>query len=143
MQYDGFLSYATASDYQTARKVESFLESFHKLAPPAGASIRQLQVCRDASDFKLPKPSSGEAADEDPIWHIILSQLQQAKYLLVLCSPAAAKSPWVAKEVAWFIENRGPVAILPLVPMGTDPVGNPPECFPKELISAGVHSGRI
>jgi WD40 repeat protein len=143
MRYDGFLSYATASDYQTARQVESFLESFHKLAPPAGAVIRQLQICRDGSDFKLPEASGGEGADEDPIWQIILSQLQRAKYLLVLCSPAAAKSPWVAREAAWFIENRGRDAVLALVTMGSDPVNNPVECFPKELISAGIHSGRI
>lgn len=143
MQYDGFLSYATTSDYQNARKIESFLESFHKLASPAGAVIRRLQICRDGSDFALPKRERDSAATGDPIWQIILAQLQQAKYLLVLCSPAATKSPWVAREVAWFIENRGRKAIFPLVTEGVDPVHNPGECFPENVMAAGIHSERI
>ena len=80
--YDGFLSYATASDYQAARRVEAFLESIHKLAPRAGGVIRRLQVCRDGSDFKLPKIQRESFPDEDPIWKIIVSQLQKARYLL-------------------------------------------------------------
>jgi len=143
MQYDGFLSYATATDYQNARRIESFLESFHKLAPPTGAVIRRLQICRDGSDFTLPKGERDIAAAGDPIWQIILSQLQQARYLLVLCSPAATKSPWVAREVAWFIENRGRDAVLPLVTEGADPIHNPGECFPENVMAAGIHSERI
>lgn len=143
MQYDGFLSYSAASDYQTARRVEAFLEAFHKLAPPAGAAIRQLHVCRDGSDFKLPKLTRRESADEDPIWEIIVSQLIKAKYLLVLCSPAATKSPWVAREVSWFIENRGRDSVLPLVTAGLDPIRTPQECFPEGLIAAGIHRERI
>jgi WD40 repeat protein len=143
MQYDGFLSYSAASDYQTARRVEAFLEAFHKLAPPAGAVIRQLHICRDGSDFKLPKHTGRESAHEDPIWEIIVSQLMKAKYLLVLCSPAATNSPWVAREVSWFIENRGRDSVLPLVTAGLDPIRNPHECFPEGLIAAGIHRERI
>jgi len=141
-QYDGFLSYSTGSDYQTARRVEVFLESFHKLTPPAGAVIRRLQICRDGSDFRLPKSSQKPSAS-DPIWEIIESQLEKAQYLLVLCSPAAVTSPWVAREIAWFVEHRGPNWVLPLLSAGRDPIASPEECFPKALIAEGIQSARI
>jgi WD40 repeat protein len=141
-QYDGFLSYSTASDYQSGRRVEAFLESFHRLTPPTGAVIRRLQICRDGSDFRLPKIARG-LSDYDPIWAIIVSQLENAKYLLVLCSPGAVASPWVAKEISWFIERRGANLVLPLLTAGRDPIHSPEECFPAGLIAAGIHSARI
>jgi WD40 repeat protein len=141
-QYDGFLSYSTASDYQSGRRVEAFLESFHKLKPPTGAVIGRLQICRDGSDFRLPKVTR-ELSDSDPIWAIIRSQLENAKYLLVLCSPGAVASPWVAKEISWFIERRGANRVLPLLTAGCDPIHSPEECFPAGLIAAGIHSARI
>ena len=141
-QYDGFLSYSTVSDYQTARRVESFLESFHKLTPPAGTVIRRLQVCRDGSDFRLPKLAK-RSPDHDPIWEIIVTQLEKARYLLVLCSPGAVASPWVAKEISWFIDHRGPDWVLPLLTVDRDPVHAPEECFPAGIIAAGIHDARI
>jgi WD40 repeat protein len=141
-QYDGFLSYATTSDYENGRRVEAFLESFHKLTPPEGAAIGRLQICRDGSDFRLPKVARGPS-DSDPIWAIIVSQLESAKYLLVLCSPGAVASPWVAKEISWFIERRGANRVLPLLTAGRDPIHSPEECFPAGLIAAGIYSARI
>ena len=53
-QYDAFLSYSTVPDYRLARRLESFLEGFHRLDEDGGLGLRQLTVCRDASDFPSP-----------------------------------------------------------------------------------------
>jgi hypothetical protein len=36
-RYDAFISYASRRDYLTARRIESFLEAFHKTPTPRGA----------------------------------------------------------------------------------------------------------
>ena len=52
-KYDAFVSSST-TDYNNARRIEAFLEAFHKTPAPAGITIRQLQIYRDGSDFRLP-----------------------------------------------------------------------------------------
>lgn len=50
-KFDAFLSYTTQGDYHLARKVEAFLESFHK-SFDKNNSFRALRICRDGSDFR-------------------------------------------------------------------------------------------
>ncbi len=142
-QYDAFLSYSTGADYTQARKVEAFLESFHKSLAPAGVSIRQMQICRDGSDFKLPSNRSAIVAEHDPIWDIIVGELAKARYLVVLCSPESTRSDWVSKEISWMVDHRGPSCILPVVTKGSQPTENPEECFPAQVIAAGLHKARL
>lgn len=145
-EYDAFISYSTSADYKTARKVEAFLESFHQLSTQSGPALRHLQICRDGSDFKLPTKQSDAhppLTDDDPIWMIIQNELQKSNYLIVLCSTSAVTSTWVSKEIAWFINNKGPERILPVLTVGADPTANPDAFFPKEIIAAGIHIDRI
>jgi WD40 repeat protein len=144
-RYDAFISYATATDYNCARKTEAFLEAFHKTPGPAGVTIRKLQICRDGSDFRLPtkEPAGAHASDRDPVWQTILSELCAARYLLVLCSPEAVQSPWVNKEIAWMRKNRGDEWILPALTSGFDPKTKPEECFPAGIREANLHLTRI
>lgn len=142
-QYDAFISYSTAPDYARARKVEAFLESFHKALAPAGVSIKQLQICRDGSDFRLPRNRQNALADNDPIWQIIVGELSKARYLIVLCSPESTRSPWVAQEIAWILDQRGPDFILPIVTKASDPSARPEESFPAQLTAAGLHKARL
>jgi WD40 repeat protein len=141
-RYDGFLSYSTTADYQTARRMEAFLEAIHKLAS-RDTPVRHLQICRDGSDFRLPNAARERPPDDDPIWDIIHSQLAESRCLLVLCSPASVASPWVSREVDWFLANRGADAVMPVVTAGADPIGRPEECFPPPLVAAGLHRTRI
>jgi WD40 repeat protein len=144
-RYDAFISYSTATDYQCARKTEAFLEAFHKTPVPAGATIHRLQICRDGSDFRLPtkKHDPANDSDEDPVWQTILSELRNARYLLVLCSPEAVRSPWVNKEIAWMQKNRGNEWILPALTSGADPKASPEEYFPEGIRQANLHLTRI
>jgi len=88
--YDAFLSYSSRADYHRARRVEAFLESLHQTPVPLEASLRQLQICRDGSDFRLPGHRGDELQEEelrdeelqeeeekkdDPVWQIIRPEL--------------------------------------------------------------------
>lgn len=143
--YQAFISYSTTTDYQSARKVEAFLEGLHQMLPRDTAELPQLQICRDGSDFRLPgkKSSSTGPSEEDAVWQIILSQLTQAKYLLVLCSAGAVKSRWVDREVQWMRQHRGDDFILLAVTGGDDPAGEPEECFPAAVREADLHQKKI
>jgi hypothetical protein len=82
--YDAFLSYSAGTDYDRARRIETFLESFHKGAGSRSLTVRQLQICRDGSDFTLPKQrqkvnSNLERTTGDPVWEIIEGELKKAK----------------------------------------------------------------
>jgi WD40 repeat protein len=142
-QYDGFLSYSTRSDYKHARKVEAFLESFHKSFSSSDVTVRQMQICRDGSDFKLPPHAQLGPAEQDPIWEIIVGELAKAQYLIVLCSPDSTKSNWVSKEISWMLDHRGTGYILPVVTQGHNPAEKPETCFPAQIISAGLHQARL
>jgi WD40 repeat protein len=142
-QYDAFLSYSTKGDKETAWKVEAFLESFHrKERAQDGSRIRQMHICRDGSDFKAKRPEE-VGSGQDDLWGIMRTELSKCRYLIVLCSPDAVKSTWMSKEISWFLEHRGRGWILPVVIAGHDPHTKPEECFPTELITAGLHTARI
>jgi len=139
-QYDAFISYSTRTDYNRARKIEAFLESFHRTPAPAGVTLRRLQICRDGSDFTLPVRRGAVPLEQsDPVWSIIGPALRKSRYLLVLCSPGTLDSDWVSKEIGWFLEYRGAEWILPVVTEAADPGANPTECFPAAMIAAGIH----
>ena len=139
-EFDAFLSYSTDPDYRLVRTTEVFLERFHKTLPASTPNVRELKICVDGSDFEMPQPSSVPSSDvEDPILSLITSNLSRSRYLVVFCSRNAARSPFVASEVNWFIQNRGPQNILLVVTEGGDPSETSDEVFPATILSAGIH----
>ena len=66
----------------------------------------------------------------------IETALQNSKYLIVICSPNSAKSPWVNKEVQTFIDFGREDHIIPFIIDGTPFSDNEEtECFPPALRS--------
>jgi hypothetical protein len=130
--YDLFISYATSADFHLARGLESFLESFHKLPNPRGMPLKELQVCRDGSDFHI----TGEAGQTQDT---INSHLACSRELLVLCSGKARASEWVNEEVLWFRRNRGASAIRVALTEGARLEHLEQEVFPPALIEAQLH----
>lgn len=62
--------------------------------------------------------------------------LDSSKFLIVICSPRAAKSPWVCKEVQDFIDSGREEYIIPFIIDGQPYAQNPEdECFPESLKS--------
>lgn len=62
--------------------------------------------------------------------------LDNSQYLIVICSPRAARSPWVCKEVQEFIDSGREEYIIPFIVEGF-PNSNDiaTECFPENLRS--------
>lgn len=74
--------------------------------------------------------SSGVLARE------IATALAQSKHLIVICSPQAAQSHWVDKEIQTFIEQGHEEKIIPFIIDGTpNSSNNETECFPPALRS--------
>lgn len=80
---------------------------------------------RDVTDLK-----PGLLAEE------INNALRNSEWLIVICSPRSAKSPWVCKEAQTFIDLGRADHIIPFVIEGT-PFSNDPanECYPEALLN--------
>ena len=64
----------------------------------------------------------------------IKEALYFSKYLIVICSPRAAQSPWVCKEVQEFIDSGREEYIIPFIIDGVpNSLNKETECFPKNL----------
>jgi hypothetical protein len=134
-----FISYSHASDYGLTGRIDSFLESFHKRVPAhARSRLSPLDVCVDGTDFKLPPGPAGGVVGRD-VPNVIVQHLARSRELLVLCSAAARLSPWVNREIDWFVENRGPEAIRLALTEGDDPLAVPEAFFAASLIERGLH----
>src|SRR5690349_2626842 len=112
--YDAFLSYSSRSDYQAARQIEAFLESFHRSVARV-ANVRPVQICRDGSDFRLPSKRASDGSTDDVVLQIVGKELNKSKALLVLCSPSARGSYYVNQEISLWLENFSERPILPVV----------------------------
>ena len=63
-------------------------------------------------------------------------ELDQSKFLIVICSPNSANSPWVRKEVKHFVDTGRKKQIIPFVIKGVPYSGGLDECFTPELKDA-------
>jgi WD40 repeat protein len=139
-RYAAFASYTTDPDYRLVRKVEAFLESFHRLPTPAEVHLQRLEVCVDDSGIARPSTVGGP---NDPahstIFALLEQRLRESKNLLVFCSCKSPCSKWMAYEIEWFLANRGPDAILLAVTEGDNPSLVPEEVFPQPILHANLH----
>lgn len=125
-EYFAFISYKR-EDERWAKWLQRKLESYslpttlRKENPGLPDRIRP--VFRDQSDL-----SGGNLRAE------IEKGLNGSKYLIVICSPRSANSPWVSKEVSHFIDRGRGDDIIPFIIGGTPNSSDPDdECFPEGL----------
>lgn len=125
-EYFAFISYKS-QDKKWAKWLQRKLESYslptalRKEKPTLPDKIRP--VFRDVTDL-----SGGKLEKE------IEKNLNKSKYLIVICSPRSAQSPWVSKEVQHFINQGREGCIIPFIIGGTPYAANPEnECFPEGL----------
>jgi tetratricopeptide (TPR) repeat protein len=127
-------------------RYRAFLSYSHRDAGPAGRLHRRLE------SYRIPKRLAGRETARGRVparlWPIFrdreelpaasdLSQtvreaLAESEALIVLCSPDAAASHWVAEEIRVFREIHPGRPILAAI---LD--GNPPDCFPAQLRAFG------
>lgn len=127
-QYFAFISYQR-KDEEWADRLRSKLE--HYRLP---SSLRK-------QDLSLPKEIRPIFRDALELAGGVLAKeietaLQNSKFLIVICSPNSAKSPWVNKEIQTFIDLGREDRIIPFIIDGTPFSDNPDaECFPPALCS--------
>src|SRR6202035_3666094 len=91
--YDAFISYSHAKDKPIAAALQSVVQ---KLGKP-WYRRRALRLFRDDTSLS--------ATPE--LWPTIVQALGQSRFLVLLASPEAAASPWVNKEVAYWLDAQG------------------------------------
>ena len=127
-EYFAFISYQR-KDEEWADRLRSKLE--HYRLP---SSVRK----QDASLPKEIRPIFRDALElaGGVLAKEIEAALQQSKFLIVICSPNSAKSPWVNKEIQTFIDLGREDRIIPFIIDGTPFSDNEEtECFPPALRS--------
>lgn len=96
--YDAFISYSHAVDGQLAPAVQSALHGFVK----PWYRTHPVRAFRDQSSLSA----------NPALWASIERALQGSRYFILLASPKAAASPWVDREVAWWLANKGRETLL-------------------------------
>ncbi|HEU0114263.1 MAG TPA: TIR domain-containing protein, partial [Thermomicrobiales bacterium] len=103
MRYDAFISYSHASDGQLAPALQSGLQRFAK----PWHRVRALHIFRDQTSL----------AATSALWPTIQAAIDGSQHFLLLASPEAARSKWVAREVAHWRATK-PIARLLIVLTG-------------------------
>src|SRR6266545_187527 len=103
--YDAFISYSHAADGTLAPAVQRGLEA---LAKPL-YQRKALRVFRDKTSLAV----------TPALWPTIQQALEASRYFILLASPAAAQSPWVQQELAWWMQHREPETLLIVLTAGT------------------------
>lgn len=127
MKHDAFISYSHAADGKLAPALQQGLEQFAK----PWHRMRALKVFRDQTNLSA----------SPHLWQSIVDELSQARWFLLMASPEAAASKWVAREVQWWLEHRDPHHLLILLTGGDlrwDEAAVPPD-FDREH-STAVHA---
>ena len=97
-EYDAFLSYSHSQDDWLAPVLQARLERF---AAP-WYRVRALRIFRDA----------GSLAANPELWSSIVAALRASRWLILLASPAAARSAWVNDEVTWWLTYKSADRLL-------------------------------
>ena len=72
------------------------------------------------------------------------NKLEQSKYLLVICTPRSAQSPWVGAEIDTFVALGRRDRIIPIIVDGRPYSGDPAtECYNPSLLKHFPHSDDI
>lgn len=125
-KYFAFISYKR-EDEKWAKQLQNKLMHYklpthiRKQRPELPSVVHP--VFRDSTDL-----SGGVLAD------VINEALDNSRYLIVICSPRAAQSPWVCKEADHFIKSGREREIIPFIIDG-EPNSKDiaTECFPEAL----------
>lgn len=92
MLYNAFISYSHAADDRLAPALQSGL---HRFARP-WYKLRALHVFRDKTNLTV----------NPHLWSDITRALDQSEWFILLASPQAAASKWVAREVDYWLSRR-------------------------------------
>ena len=110
-RFDAFISYSHSADGELAPALRRGL---HQLAKP-WYRVRATKIFVDEASLST----------SPALWLNITTALSSSHFFVLLCSPEAARSEWVDKEVAHWLANRSAGNLLPVLTSGElvwDPV---------------------
>ena len=132
--YRAFISYSH-KDKTVATRLHRAVESYRVPAKLVGTTTssgvvprRLTPVFRDRDEL----PASADLGGQ------LSAALQSSMFLIVICTPASAKSHWVDQEVLQFKRLHGDSGVLAVIVSGTPYASDTPgredeECFPRSL----------
>lgn len=135
-RYSAFISYSHALDNTLAPALQAGIEQFGR----TWYQRRALRVFRDDSNLTA----------TPQLWGSIEEALCSSSWFILLASPDAANSPWVAREVQWWLDNRSPERIMLGLTAGQlawDQENNAvdiqkTDALPQNLVSTGLPEPR-
>jgi len=98
MTYKAFLSYSHAGDRTVGAALQSGIQQFAK-------PFYRLRSCRVFRDQTSLSANPG-------LWSAIVRALKESEFFILLASREAATSPWIAREIEWWLANRSTHAFL-------------------------------
>ena len=96
--YDAFISYSHTKDKPIAAALQSVIQKLGK----AWHQRRAARVFRDDTSLSA----------TPHLWPSIEKALSESSHLILLASPEAASSPWIAKEIEYWLEYKNPDTLL-------------------------------
>ncbi len=125
--YNAFISYKHAElDNKIAATIERSLEHYHiprKIQKKTGVK-RIERIFRDTDELPITSDLSGTIAEA----------LENADYLIVICSTNTCKSMWVEREIKLFLQNHTQDQILTVLADG-EPVDVVPEILKNKEVT--------
>jgi tetratricopeptide (TPR) repeat protein len=125
-RYAAFISYSH-SDRAVAHWLHRGLEGYH---PPKGVMAGAVATLRPIFLDRAELPTSSDLAAS------VREALASSRYLIVICSPAAAKSRWVNEEIRYFKSLGGADRVLALIvaaQTSDTAEGDVADCMPPAL----------
>ncbi|WOI52917.1 toll/interleukin-1 receptor domain-containing protein [Parvularcula sp. LCG005] len=132
-RYSAFISYAH-HDSRWAEWLHHRLETYRI---PKGV-YNQGGAVDDAGQAPHPlRPifrDREELSASTQLGDVLQSALRQSDALIIICSPASAKSHWVNEEIRYFRKIHGPTRLFAFIVEGEPYAGDDTECFPAALL---------
>jgi antiphage defense system Thoeris ThsB-like protein len=104
-QWDAFISYARSASTLEATHLQTAIQTFAK----PWHLLRAVRIFRDDSSMSA----------NPALWSTIEQGLREARWLVVLLSPIAARSEYVANEIRWWLQHKDAASILLVHDEGT------------------------
>lgn len=133
-KYWAFISYSHR-DARVAAAVQRALETYRIPRRLVGTRTAVGEV---PAQFKPVFRDRDEMQAGNDLKATVREALEQSRYLIVVCSPDAARSPWVDQEIREFKRQHGESRVLALIASGEPFASRTPgseaeECFPEAL----------
>ena len=134
LKYWAFISYSH-SDTRTAKALQRALETYRLPRWLAGTNTAAGEVPAFVKPVFRDRDEMQAGAD---LKATVREALEQSRWLIVVCSPEAARSPWVNREIMEFKKLHGEARVLAVIAAGEPFASRLPgreteECFPEAL----------